>query len=1112
MVCWHNHDTTINNNMTHIPATPWRWLRRILFLLTGTVAAAALLLAGALLILDDADYKRILVWASDTFLDSELEITGPFSISLADGIHVSAGDVRLQAHDGAYLITTQQFSTAFRVISIMSGSFIIHDLTLTDTRLRINEPETGNTAKAADFSLPPLVVARAHFKNLTLEYQEATPGTLHSFSLDELVIGDVNDAGPLGVQASGIFDGRKYDLSGALPPLADMLERDRPHPVEVRFKSEQITASLDGRVADFVKGQGLDLRLEIHAKDVQEVFEIFGDGIPRVGDLDGTARLYGDYDSPGLDNIDISLHRDDEVAIKVTGMVDDIVSGKGLDLGISGHSSQPTVASWLLFGKLDRISSVSLDAKLQAHYGRIQLHDVKASASTSDGLELAASGNAELYDAGHVFAGNDTGLAVRFTAPTTAALNLLDYKGVPELGPVDGSARLLASRDAIGLDDAKVHIGNRQGQQSVLQGSIARIGLLDETTVTGIDLQATLQAPNVAALAKLAGYDLPQLGQGRADLRASGSLNKLRLSHVNVRIGDSKTLLVSAQGLADRLDLTRQSLPETADFNMTVTAPGTAEISRILDVKLPPLGRTHATGQLQLRGSRLLFQQLKVNIGAADQPAIRIDGKATTTLHKGSNIDVRFDVAATDLLMTFTDLKPGYLGRLQGKLDVSSVGDSWEIEQFRVTSAQTQLYQLDIGGEKADFSNASRASVKSLISVRDPEALGNALHIDLSGLSPWTSKGVLSTRAGTLSYHATGTLGSTTSTTVLNGYLKNGKPHFTGKMDIPVLHLKDFGFEKETLQTALNPDSTAADRTYVFSRKPLSVSILNRFDLNFDLLIDHVESRGQLSIDSVNGTINVANGRLNISPVKLSFEGGKMDIQFEIYAGSTPTYRLQVSGDDIVLGALMSQMQKDVPITGYQNIDMDLTARGNSPHELAGSLSGNLSIGFENVKIPAKYLDFLSVDVFGWAFSKTRRKESYSNLNCVVVAFDVINGEMKSRLLLADGPSITVAGHINLNLGAETMNILLIPKQKERIFSSIEPVKIKGPMLDPKVEAVPVKAALSEVGAIALLPTVVIPVRVLGKLWSILDDGDQVGEGCASLKSATESAEKQLQK
>jgi hypothetical protein len=1096
--------------MTHTRTLPRRWPRRLLLLLPGTVVALVLLLAGALLILDDADYKRILEWATDTFLDSELEIAGPFSLNFSDGIHVTAGDVRLRARDGSYSVSAHEFSTYFRVVSILSGALVIHDLTLSDGHLRIEEMETGN---GADFSMPPVVVARAHFKNLTLEYQEAAPGTLHSLSLYELVLDDVNDAGPLDIRARGLFEGREYDLSGTLPPLAAMLESDMPHPVRFKFNSAHLMASMDGQVEDFLKGRGLDIRVELHAKDVQEILEIFTDGIPRVGDMDATARLRGDYDKPGLEEIDISFHRGAEVSMQVTGMVDNILTGKGTDLAFSGKSSHPTVTSWLLFGKPGRVSSLSLDAKLQTQYGRIQLHDVVASARTSDGLELSASGNAELYNSGHVFAASDTGITVRFTAPTTAAFNLLDYKAVPELGAVNGTVRLLASRDAIGLYDAEVSIGNRQGQQSVVRGSVARIGLLEEAVVTGIDLEANLRSSNVAALAKLAGYDLPQLGKGRADLHASGDLDKLRLSNVNISIGNADTLHVIARGAADRLDLTREALPQTADFNVTASIPQLADLSRYFDVNLPALGRMQASSKLKLRGKQLEFTPLQIDIGAADQPVITLNGKAITILQKGSSIDASFDVAATDLLMAFTDMKPGYLGRLEGAFALSSMDGNWRIQQFRLSSAQTQLYQLYIGGEREDFNRIDLANVKATLSIRNPEALGNALNIDLSGFSPWTTKGILSTRADTLVYQATGSLGSTTSSTLLNGFLKDGKPHFTGKMEIPVLYLKDFGYGSESGQKAGTPASYKPDKNYIFSREPLDVSFLKRFNLDFDLLIDQVESHGDLSIDSINGKIKVLDGKLGISPLTLVFEGGRSDIRFDIDANGVPAYSLKVSGDDIVLGPLMAQVQKDVPITGYSNLDMDLRARGRSPHDLVSSLNGDLSIGLENARIPTKYIELLSVDVFGWAFSKTRKKESYADLNCVVVAFDVNDGKLDSRTLIADGPSLTVAGHIKLDLGAETMNILLIPKQKKRMFTSAEPVKIRGPIMNPKVEAIPVKAAIQEVGAMALLPTVVIPVRVLGKLWSLLDDGDQKpGTGCASLETVTESAEKQLEK
>ena len=66
-------------------------------------------------------------------------------------------------------------------------------------------------------------------------------------------------------------------------------------------------------------------------------------------------------------------------------------------------------------------------------------------------------------------------------------------------------------------------------------------------------------------------------------------------------------------------------------------------------------------------------------------------------------------------------------------------------------------------------------------------------------------------------------------------------------------------------------------------------------------------------------------------------------------------------------------------------------------------------------------------------------------------------------------------------------------------------------MRDPDVRAVPAKAAITEIGAMALVPYVYVPLKVLGKLWSVVDDGDDIGQGCTAVKALTEEAEKEMQ-
>jgi len=328
-----------------------------------------------------------------------------------------------------------------------------------------------------------------------------------------------------------------------------------------------------------------------------------------------------------------------------------------------------------------------------------------------------------------------------------------------------------------------------------------------------------------------------------------------------------------------------------------------------------------------------------------------------------------------------------------------------------------------------------------------------------------------------------------------------------------VLYLSDFGFnpkEEDTEPVKVDLDNPGSGD--IFSREPFDIDFLNTFDLDFDVLINQVESHGEMSIDSVKAHIRLKDGDLQVKPLKFLYEGGTMDVIFGLQAHSPPSFRLQVTADDLKLGPTMAQVQNDVPINGYSNIHMDITASGQSPHNMAASLNGQISLGFENARIPSKYIQFLSVDVFGWAVSTTFRKDKYADLNCVVAKFEATDGKIQSTVLIADGPNVSLGGSIWLNLRKEIMKIVILPKQKRRLFSSISPVTVEGPMRDPHVKAIPAKAAIQEIGTMALVPYVYVPLKLMGKLWSIVDDGDKSGQGCASVDAVTEEAEKELQK
>ena len=1008
-----------------------KWIKGLTLLFVGLLLSLMLVFAGGLLFLDEAEYKRVLAWSADNLLDSELVISGPLSIGYSEGILFAAEGVQLQAHDGSYSLEAGTFSTNFSLASILSGALWIHDLVLDNFTLKITEPE--GEVEPFIFSMPPIVIARGRVNKLLVEYQEASPGTLHSFSLDTLLIDDVNDEGPVTIQANGQFEGEKFRLDGTLPPLDTILADSTPKPVKIAFDSEKITASIEGRIADLANGKGMDLALKVRADGLHEYLEIFADGIPALGKLDATARLRGDYSAPRLDDIDLHIQRGDGVNLTVRGSVADIMTGEGADLQIAGQSNNPAVLSWALFKQQDRLSSVKLKLGLRQENSHYLLDDLDASATTPEGLKIALSGSGEIHAAGHKFSKGDAGFNVKISAPKTSAFNMLGHTDYPDFGPVSGSAALAVGLDAVGLYGLDVNIGSRAGSHVSLAGDIGYIPLDDDANPANTNLKVLLHTTDFERLGKQLGYEWPNMGEA---------------------------------GLS---------------------------------------------GDLGIKKTELRLDNARLNMGNPQQPTIRANGSLATQLNKGSTVALAFDVAVTDLVAAFTGKTPGYLGRLQGNIDISDMDGSWGIEKIDLASSQSNLYKINVSGSYEDLEKYDKANLKASMAVTDMKALGKALEMDLSAYGAFRSNGVLTSNMGKFSFRGSTSLGNSSSTTELDGHLVDGKPHITGKFNLPVLYLADLGLSDKQKEPSDEVLEVTPGSGYVFSREPLDTTFLNNFNLDFDVAIDEVKGK-ELGFDRLKATISVKDGRLTVSPFHIEFERGVADSYLDVQHGEVPRYQFKITADDLRLGSILAQVQDEVPIRGYSSIHMNLTAAGRSPHELASSLNGTVSIGLENVRIPAKYVALLSVDILGWVASKSLARESYVNLNCMVMSFESKDGLVTSHTIVADGPRLSLGGRINMNLGEETLDIVLVPKQKKKIFSSISPVKVTGPMNDPVVHAIPKKAAVQEIGTLALMPGVFIPVKALEKLWGMLGDEDEVGQGCAGLDAVGEAAVKKLKK
>ena len=70
-----------------------------------------------------------------------------------------------------------------------------------------------------------------------------------------------------------------------------------------------------------------------------------------------------------------------------------------------------------------------------------------------------------------------------------------------------------------------------------------------------------------------------------------------------------------------------------------------------------------------------------------------------------------------------------------------------------------------------------------------------------------------------------------------------------------------------------------------------------------------------------------------------------------------------------------------------------------------------------------------------------------------------------------------------INLGAETIDAKILPKNKRRLWRSTSPVHLTGSLKAPTVTVIPARAVAQQVGALALVPQFYLPVRALGYMY-----------------------------
>jgi uncharacterized protein involved in outer membrane biogenesis len=382
--------------------------------------------------------------------------------------------------------------------------------------------------------------------------------------------------------------------------------------------------------------------------------------------------------------------------------------------------------------------------------------------------------------------------------------------------------------------------------------------------------------------------------------------------------------------------------------------------------------------------------------------------------------------------------------------------------------------------------------VQIISAAENPSAWGSLLGVPLPRTGPLTLAGRYTRKAGKHTFDGETRFGDTRFQTNFRGTFGRQRPGMDLVISAATVYLKDLGLypEAQTAEADPQPPSQIEKDGPLFDEKPLPLDVLQTFDFSLRLDADTVSGES-VALKQVGLDVILENGRLRIGPSTLQYPQGFISIEAALDASSdaVPEVGVKITAEDMDIDDILSYLHEPLIFEGQLNLVVDLHSSGRSTKQIASSLTGEFGIALENGRIQ-RVINLLAADALDFLFTAMAKK-TYTPLNCMVARLQFENGNGAIEVLYLDTPAVRVRGSGSVNLAAETVDVVINPKAKRRLFKRSSPVRIKGQLGNPSVKKIPATEAATLAGQI-LVPFVALPARALGILWSLIrEDKDE---------------------
>ena len=324
----------------------------------------------------------------------------------------------------------------------------------------------------------------------------------------------------------------------------------------------------------------------------------------------------------------------------------------------------------------------------------------------------------------------------------------------------------------------------------------------------------------------------------------------------------------------------------------------------------------------------------------------------------------------------------------------------------------------------------------------DADATFNTIHLAAQGKAD-----IGGGKADIAAYEVTA--GKTKITGDLTAIWSGPRPTLRGALKSDTLNPADFTTGTATTgssETVAPAEPQAARPKRMFSDAPLPLKALKAVDTDLTVVVGEFPV-GKAVLKQIEAKFFLSNGNLTLAPVKAKLGDSPVELQVKLNAAQNPAHAtVGVIADEVDLGDLQQLGSMSPFLTGKASANIQLAGDGNSAHDIASSLGGVIVVTAGKGEV----LTGAASNISSLLAALFNAKKGDSALNCLAMRFIAKNGVLNDNGILIDSAASTVAGTGSVNLGSETVNMMLLAKSKLINIGGLAPsLQIGGSLSKP---------------------------------------------------------------